>query len=150
MSKTLIAGLIASLTLAACAIKPELRSSVTGDLAPCGSAPHCVSSQETRKDFSIPPMKYVGSAVAARDKLARVLGRMQSLGYAVVLNEGDYLRATYTTGTVGFVDDLEFVFSQREIGVIHIRSSSRVGYADFGANRAHLEAVRNAFVVAKN
>jgi uncharacterized protein (DUF1499 family) len=95
-------------------------------------------------------MRYTGSAVAAREKLVRVLKRMESMGYAVLVNEGDYVRATYTSGTMKYVDDLEFVFSQSERGVIHVRSSSRIGYADFGANRRHVEEVRNAYTVAKS
>ena len=150
MWKPLTLLLSASL-LSACGIgSPVLRSSVTGDLAPCGSAPHCVSSQETRSDFQVAPMRYTGSAVAAREKLVRVLKRMESMGYAVLVNEGDYVRATYTSGTMKYVDDLEFVFSQSERGVIHVRSSSRIGYADFGANRRHVEEVRNAYTVAKS
>lgn len=145
------AVLTASLLLAACgAGSPTLRSTVTGDLAPCGSGPHCVSSQETRESFRIEPLRYTGSPVAAREKLARVLKRMESMGYTVVTSEGDYLHATYTTGTMKYVDDLEFVFSQQERGVIHVRSSSRIGYADFGANRQHVEEVRTAYTVAKS
>ena len=95
-------------------------------------------------------MRYTGSPIAAREKLARVLKRMEDMGYAIVSNQGDYIHATYTTGTMKYVDDLEFVFSQKQQGVIHIRSSSRIGYADFGANRKHLEEVRNAYTVAKS
>jgi len=151
MWKISTAALTASLLLSACgAGSPVLRSAVTGDLAPCPSAPHCVSSQATDPDHAIAPLKYTGSPVAAREKLARVLGRMQSQGYSIVSNEGDYIHATYTTGTMKYVDDLEFVFSQKEIGVIHVRSSSRIGYADFGANRKHVEEVRTAYTVAKS
>jgi len=151
MWKISTAALTASLLLSACgAGSPVLRSTVTGDLAPCPSAPHCVSSQATDPDHAIAPLKYTGSPVAAREKLARVLGRMQSQGYSIVSNEGDYIHATYTTGTMKYVDDLEFVFSQKEIGVIHVRSSSRIGYADFGANRKHVEEVRTAYTVAKS
>ena len=150
MWNRLIAVLTASLIAGCGAGSPTLRSQVTGDLAPCGSAPHCVSSQETRDDFRIEPMRYTGSPIAAREKLARVLKRMEDMGYAIVSNQGDYIHATYTTGTMKYVDDLEFVFSQKQQGVIHIRSSSRIGYADFGANRKHLEEVRNAYTVAKS
>ncbi len=150
MSSRLIAVLIASGLLSACgAGSPALRSTVTGQLAPCGG-PHCVSSQSTEVDHAIAPFNYTGSPVAAREKLTRVLGRMASMGYTVVVSEGDYIHATHTSGTMKYVDDLEFVFSQSERGVIHVRSSSRIGYADFGANRKHVEEVRTAFMVAKS
>ncbi len=151
MWKPLTAGLTASLLLSGCgAGSPVLRSTVTGDLAPCPSAPHCVNSQASDAGHAIAALRYTGSAVAAREKLARVLKRMQSLGYAVVTNEGDYLHATHTSGIMKYVDDIEFVFSQKEPGVIHVRSSSRIGYADLGANRKHVEEVRTAYTVAKS
>lgn len=151
MWNRLIAALTASALLSACgAGTPTLRSAATGLLAPCPSAPHCVSSQAKDAPHAIAPLRYSGSAVAAREKLTRVLKRMEGLGYQVVKSEGDYVHATYTTGTMKYVDDLEFVFSQGEPGVIHVRSSSRIGYADFGANRDHVEEVRTAFTVAKS
>lgn len=141
------------LALSACgAGSPVLRSATTGDLSPCPSAPHCVNSQAPQSDerHHIAPLRYTGSPAAAREKLTRVLKRMESQGYAVVKSEGDYVYATYTTGVMQYVDDLEFVFSQKEPGVIHVRSSSRIGYADMGANRQHVEEVRTAFTVAKS
>lgn len=151
MWNRLIAALSASVVLTACgAGAPVLRSQVTGELAPCSSAPHCVNSQANDERHGIAPMRYTGSPTAAREKLTRVLKRMESRGYQVVVSEGDYIYATYTTGLMGYVDDIEFVFSQREPGVIHVRSSSRIGYADGGANRNHIEEVRTAYTVAKS
>ena len=144
-----IAVLTASLLLAACgAGSPALRSQSTGDLAPCDSG--CVSSQEKRMDYFIEPLRYTsGSAVAAREKLARVLRRMQGMGYEIVANEGDYLHATYSGGALKGTEDIEFVFSQSQRGVIHVRAASR-SYAGFSSSREHVEEVRNAYYVAKN
>ena len=151
MWKQSIAGLTASVLLLACgAGAPVLRSPTTGDLAPCPSLPHCVNSQAFDKAHAIEPLRYTGSAVAAREKLARVLTRMMPQGYAVITSEGDYLRATHTSKRMKYVDDIEFVFSQSQAGVIHVRSSSRIGYADGGANRRHVEAIRTAFNIAKS
>jgi len=44
---------------------------------------------------------------------------------------------------MGFVDDVEFFFP--DTAVIHMRSASRVGYSDFGANRKRLEKIRQRF-----
>ena len=43
-----------------------------------------------------------------------------------------------------FVDDLEFYLDRLE-KKIHVRSASRVGKYDFGANRRRVEAIRRAF-----
>lgn len=143
-----IAVLTASLLLSACGGAPVLRSQSTGDLAPCNSG--CVSSQEQRSEYFVEPLRYTsGSAVAAREKLARVLRRMQGMGYEIVANEGDYLHATWSGGSLKGTEDLEFVFSQSQRGLIHVRAASR-SYAGFSSSREHVEEVRNAYYVAKN
>ena len=44
-----------------------------------------------------------------------------------------------------FTDDLEFLLD-RERGVIDVRSASRVGYSDLGANRKRVEALRGVLI----
>jgi uncharacterized protein (DUF1499 family) len=44
-----------------------------------------------------------------------------------------------------FVDDLEFWFNPAS-GVIELRSASRLGRKDFGANRQRIEAIRAAYL----
>jgi uncharacterized protein (DUF1499 family) len=133
--------------LAACGgsanVQPTLRSPVTGDLAACETR-GCVCSQDRREGRFVEPLRYSGSPLAARDKLARVLGRMSVYGYSVVVNEGDYIHALQGTGRS--VSDLEFVFSQSEQGVIHVRAAPRGG----GDGRKLAEEVRTAYTVAKN
>ncbi|MBW2641103.1 MAG: DUF1499 domain-containing protein, partial [Deltaproteobacteria bacterium] len=41
-----------------------------------------------------------------------------------------------------FIDDLELYFNSSN-GIISIRSASRVGYWDFGANRRRVELLRS-------
>ena len=43
-----------------------------------------------------------------------------------------------------FTDDVEFVLDE-PASVIHMRSASRLGRKDLGANRTRLEAIRNKF-----
>ena len=45
---------------------------------------------------------------------------------------------------MGFVDDLEFWLNPTQ-AVIEVRSASRLGREDFGANRARLERIRLAY-----
>ena len=44
----------------------------------------------------------------------------------------------------GFIDDTEFLFDEEKM-VIHIRSSSRLGYSDMGVNRSRIEKIRYQF-----
>ena len=61
----------------------------------------------------------------------------------IVTSEDDYLHAVFTTKLMRYRDDVEFLLrpEQREIAV---RSASRVGYGDMGANRARIESIRAA------
>ena len=41
-----------------------------------------------------------------------------------------------------YVDDVEFLEDPSE-GVTHVRSASRLGYSDLGANRSRIENIRS-------
>jgi uncharacterized protein (DUF1499 family) len=61
----------------------------------------------------------------------------------VVTKTDQYLHAEVTSRIYRFVDDVEF-YVDKQAGVIHCRSASRVGYSDFGVNRARIEQIRAA------
>lgn len=78
---------------------------------------------------------------AALQRLRRLI---EARGDAqVVESRPDYLRVSFRTRWLGFVDDAEF-WADPAAGVIQLRSASRVGRRDFGANRARIEALRAA------
>jgi len=53
-----------------------------------------------------------------------------------------YLRVEFTTMIWRFVDDLELL-ADIDQAVIHVRSASRVGTWDLGANRRRVESLRH-------
>lgn len=112
-----------------------------GSLAPCSSAPHCVSSIPSDEDHAVAPMHYVGSMEAAQRAMAKIIGNYGN--GAVVENTRGYMRAEFTSPIFKYVDDVEFLF--QEDRNIQVRSSSRIGYYDFGANRKRIEEIRKAF-----
>jgi uncharacterized protein (DUF1499 family) len=59
----------------------------------------------------------------------------------VVQAEGDYLRCEFSTPLMRYTDDVEFWFDPAA-QVVQVRSASRLGYSDRGANRARIEALR--------
>jgi uncharacterized protein (DUF1499 family) len=65
-------------------------------------------------------------------------------GATVVTSQPGYLYAEFSTPVLKFVDDVEFLLDQ-PAGVIQMRSASRLGRKDFGANRKRLEAIRQRF-----
>jgi uncharacterized protein (DUF1499 family) len=62
-------------------------------------------------------------------------------GAVVVTASDDYLYAQFTTPILKFTDDAEF-WLDPAAGVVHVRSASRIGRGDFGANRKRIEALR--------
>lgn len=109
-----------------------------GHLKKCGDKPNCVStSAAPESEFYIEPLVSQNIEGLWDDLNIAIHG----LGYKVVKTEGNYLHVTATTKIFGFIDDLEFHMIPEE-GLIEMRSQSRVGYSDLGANRKRLEKLR--------
>lgn len=114
-----------------------------GMLAPCPNKPNCVSSTATDRRHAIAPLTFTGDPDSALQTLQTVV-----LGLArtrVISREADYLYVECTSQLLGFVDDVEFTLN-RQAKYIHVRSASRLGYSDFGVNRARIETIRAAFM----
>lgn len=110
-------------------------------LPPCPASPNCVSSDATNKLHGIAPLAVVGDFANAWDAL---LAYLQSEGsYTVVAQAEDYIQAEARTRWLRFVDDVVFA-ARPEAGVIAVRSASRLGYSDLGANRRRIEKLRAA------
>ena len=105
-----------------------------GRLSPCPDSPNCVSSEGgERADAATEPF-----AAEAWDKLAGVVA---SQGGTVTSEGADYISAEFKSAIFGFVDDVEF---RRAEDAVHVRSASRVGYSDAGANAARVVELRSA------
>ena len=110
------------------------------ELAVCGSKPKCVSSmQDASDDHYIEAIEL--AAGAAEESAGSVVAAIESLGGKVTGNDGEIIQATFTSGIFKFVDDV-----QVRIGTdkLQVRSSSRVGHSDLGANRKRIERLRQA------
>jgi uncharacterized protein (DUF1499 family) len=122
--------------LTACAGEPPQNIGVqNGRLTPCPDSPNCVSSFATDETHAIEPL------AASLADVERVLLELDDTN--IVSSEGDYLYAEFTTRIMGYVDDVEFLYD-RNNGVTHVRSASRLGYSDLGANRNRIERIRSA------
>ena len=109
-----------------------------GRLAACPAKPNCVSSQATGR-WRVAPLAFSGLASLALVRLKKILS---SLPRTRIVEESDgYLRAEVSSRIFGFVDDVEF-FVDESTALVHVRSASRVGYWDFGVNRARVEMIR--------
>jgi uncharacterized protein (DUF1499 family) len=109
------------------------------DLKPCPNKPNCVSSLNSDKTRAVEPLQYVGDWQTVKKSL---LGLIENLPRAVVVeHHNQYVHATFKSKIFGFVDDVEFLFDDTQ-KLIQIRSASRMGYYDFGANRQRVEMLR--------
>lgn len=111
-------------------------------LAPCPSSPNCVSSQATDAGHHVDALAYGGDAAAALRRLRSVIEAMPRT--RIVGASDTALQAEFTSRIFRFVDDVQCIVDS-PAGVIEIRSASRVGYSDLGANRKRVEAIRAAF-----
>jgi uncharacterized protein (DUF1499 family) len=121
-----------------------------GRLKPPSGTPNSVSSQAglypdhpQRAYSAIEPMVFTGDADQAMEKLAAILRASEHT--VLVTQQPDYLYAQCTTTWLHFTDDVEF-WLDRKAGVIHLRSASRLGQGDLGANRARMEKLRAQFL----
>ncbi|RVU32365.1 DUF1499 domain-containing protein [Neptunomonas marina] len=121
---------------------PGLRE---GQLAPCGAQPNCVSSYPgTPTDKLIKPVFY--PQTLTQDEVESLLIKaITDTGGLIETMEGGYMAAIYRSKLFGFVDDMELLVDH-DSRVIHLRSASRVGYSDLGANRKRAEQLRSAIL----
>lgn len=113
-------------------------------MQPCPDSPNCVCSKGDPADevHYIQPLAFSGDPARAMARLKQIVegyGRTE-----IKESEDGYLRAVFTTRILRFKDDVEFELDA-DAGVIHVRSASRVGYGDLGANRKRVEAIRADF-----
>ncbi len=114
-----------------------------GKFAPCPKSPHCVSTKSSSEEQGIQPFKYLVSKEKAKQGLLEIVRKMPRA--EIKINRENFVHSEFTSSIMGFVDDVEFYFE--EDGVINFRSSSRLGYYDFDANRNRMEEIRKQFSI---
>ena len=119
--------------------KPTSAESI---LKPCPNRLNCVSSLAKNRAHFVEPLRYKGSPKTARRVLMKILRELP--GASVKEVKGNYIHMECRSRLLRFRDDLELFFDEAE-SLIHVRSASRVGYWDLGANRRRVAAVRKAF-----
>lgn len=107
-------------------------------LAPCPNSPNCVSSLAADPRHHVDPLPSAGDRAASLALLIDTLAEiprveMEPVGPA-------RLQARFTSRLLRFVDDVTFYVHDN--GRIEVRSASRVGYWDLGANRRRVETLR--------
>lgn len=113
-------------------------------LAPCPSSPNCVSSfgDSADQEHYIQAFTLLDSPEMTIDKIKAAIESMPRT--RIVTQTSGYIHAEFTSLIFRFVDDVEFLY-ESAANVVHVRSASRIGYSDLGANRKRVELLREAY-----
>ena len=110
-----------------------------GQLIECGKNPNCVSSQTTQSSMRIAPIN-----ASDTPELTWLMLRdlVETIPQAILISENEtYRHYQFTTPLMGFIDDVELLYDRKK-QLIQVKSASRVGQSDFGANRKRVELLR--------
>lgn len=116
-----------------------------GHLMECPQTPNCVNSQAQDDKHAIQPIVFIGTSKEAQVSLLKILDELKPA--KIVAVQDNYIQAEFVSKVFRFIDDVEFYFPETEgkETTIHVRSASRVGRSDFGANRKRIEHIRSLF-----
>ena len=120
--------------------QPEL-GLLNGQLRPCPTSPNCVCSEQQVEGAFIEPLAYTTTAADVWHKMKQAI---IETGGVIVTEQNGYLHARYVTPLMRYVDDVELRIDENN-RVIHVRSASRVGHSDLGANRQRVARIRAVF-----
>lgn len=110
-----------------------------GTLAPCPGTPNCVHTGMRHPDGT--DGMYLSGDATGEDLMTRLRSVVESMPRTVVVESASgYLHAEATSLVFRFVDDLELLVGVD--GELIVRSASRVGESDLGANGRRVEDLR--------
>ena len=116
---------------------------IENQLSRCPGTPNCVCSEYSDDvDHYIEPVREPvrGLNGLTSDAIVKTL---EQLGGEVQTQTADYVSAIFVSELFGFVDDVELRIDH-ENAVIHLRSASRVGRSDLGANLQRVEKIKQS------
>jgi len=120
--------------------QPEL-GLLDGQLRACPATPNCVCSEWQGDGAFVEPLPYT---TTAEEAWGRIKQAIVATGGVISTEQGDYLHARFVTPLMRYVDDVELRLDANK-QLVHIRSASRVGRSDLGANRQRVTRIRTAF-----
>lgn len=110
---------------------------VDGRLRDCPPAPHCVSSLAADARHRVEPFRLLD----AQQGWARVVEAVRASERTTVVSADErYAHAEVVSPWRVYTDDLELLRGEGDR--VDVRSTSRIGYYDFGVNRGRVEALR--------
>jgi uncharacterized protein (DUF1499 family) len=146
LSLYLTGAMAFTLLLSACSgTRPITMGDARTSIDSCPETPNCVSSLSDPTDD-----EHFINALASPDGittnalLARIAKQIDKDPDAeLIVNTPTYLYAEYTSDLMQFIDDVEFL-SDTDLGIVEVRSASRIGRSDFGVNRSRIDMIRQS------
>lgn len=133
--------ILLSLLLGGCSgNRPEGAGQYDGQFRPCPDKPNCVNSEAT-DDHQIAPFSIISSTEQTWTALQEAIEAYDEESATIILSTAEHIYAEFETPLMGYVDDVEFHL-QAQKKLIQIRSASRVGHGDMGANKARIDNLR--------
>jgi uncharacterized protein (DUF1499 family) len=139
-----VLGVFFPVLLTACAgqVPSDLGMLNGSELRPCPDKPNCIQTYDPadQAHFQLPLMFKVDAEQTRRsidDAISKTGGKIT--GEKRLVPAGYYLHAEYESDWFRFVDDVEVVIKD---GLIHVRSASRLGHSDMGANAKRFTAIK--------
>jgi len=130
---------IGMLSIGCTGVRPANLGIKDGKLAPCPSAPNCVSSQSADRAHAVEPLSFTGTIAEAHAAIRKIILSMKRS--RIITETDSYIHAEFTSAVFRFVDDAEFQFDEGA-KVMHVRSAARLGNSDLGVNRKRIEDIR--------
>jgi uncharacterized protein (DUF1499 family) len=124
-----------TIILFGCTSAPEQPDANAG-LPPCGMLPNCVNSDSGIGGSAIAPLP---ATVDQWQALKRWLAQQDD--WTITAETADFVQAVVKTPLMQFRDDVQLAFNE-QASDIEVRSSSRLGISDMGANRRRIEGLR--------
>lgn len=112
-------------------------------LSPCPDSPNCINTEYAEdSEHYIAAIAYQNKST---DDVIQLLQQTIAIsGGRITEHKGHYIAATYTTRLFRYVDDVEFRIDPQQ-QQIHLRSASRQGHSDLGANRKRVQTIKQLF-----
>lgn len=108
-------------------------------LGDCPETPNCQGTESSRAAQKVQRLPLSQPADKAITLIANIVATQP--GVAIAKQDDRYLHVTYTSRLMGYVDDVEFLVSGDDRSV-QMRSASRLGKSDLGANLKRINQLR--------
>ena len=112
----------------------------TVTLNDCAFKENCQSSVDKNSENRVEPFSIAGERQQAIANAAAIL--QSDTKASIVTQTPMYLHATFKTGLMGYIDDVEFLLDETS-NTLQVRSASRLGIKDLGANKKRIELLRS-------